>query len=166
MNKYLEITQQDLLDHFYIKDGELYWKKVIPRSQAIPNTKAGRFVADGYLQTSFRCKRMLNHQIAYKMYHGYIPKQIDHIDNNILNNRIENLRESNSSGNNKNKRKAKNNTSGYKNVYWSKNENKWLVQIVSYGKQYRIGSFFDIELADLVATEARAKYHKEFANHG
>jgi hypothetical protein len=28
------------------------------------------------------------------------------------------------------------------------------------------GLYNDLELAELVATEARNKYHKEFANHG
>ena len=43
-----------------------------------------------------------------------------------------------------------------------------------YMKKYRadnkdkkyFGSFTDLELADLVAQEARSKYHGNFANHG
>jgi hypothetical protein len=34
------------------------------------------------------------------------------------------------------------------------------------GKNYRIGRFKDLGLAQLAIEEARNKYHKEFANHG
>ena len=80
-------------------------------------------------------------------------------------NRVENLRPANDSENRRNAKKRKNNTSGYKNVYWCNKSKKWTV-ILSFNKvQKRLGTFKDLELAGLVATEARDKYHKEFANH-
>ena len=54
------------------------------------------------------------------------------------------------------------NKSGSKNVHWNKQRNKWTVMIRVDKKQKYIGLFEDLELAELVATEARDKYHKEF----
>ena len=43
--------------------------------------------------------------------------------------------------------------------------NKWRVRISVKNKSISIGCFEDLELADLVAQEARDKYHKEFARN-
>ena len=49
-----------------------------------------------------------------------------------------------------------------KNAEWKRN---WVVSIMVAGKRKYIGSFEDLELADLVATEARDKFHGQFARH-
>ena len=84
------ITQEMLHEFFYYKDGVLYWKISKPRSRKKAHDAAGRRVKQGYLQTCINRKRVLNHQIIFMMFHGYIPKEIDHIDRNVDNNRIEN----------------------------------------------------------------------------
>jgi hypothetical protein len=58
---------------------------------------------------------------------------------------------------------AKNNTSGVKGVTWKADKHKWRVRIGVNGKRIHIGDFADFELAELVAFEARAKYHGQFA---
>jgi hypothetical protein len=88
---------------------------------------------------------------------------LDHIDGIRHNNKIENLRECSFSENGFNKKLTNKNTSGYKNVVWSKQRKKWRVQMRAYGKNLSFGFYDDIELASLVAEEAREKYHKEFA---
>jgi hypothetical protein len=60
---------------------------------------------------------------------------------------------------------AKNNKSGYKNVQWNKNSKKWHVRLIVNGKDKNFGYFDDVELAGLVAEEARNITHKEFARH-
>ena len=60
---------------------------------------AGRTVKNGYLQTCVNRVRLLNHQIVFMMFHGYIPKEIDHINRQVSDNRVENLKETTRSEN-------------------------------------------------------------------
>jgi len=145
-------------DLFEYKDGELYWKK--------NGKQAGTVTARGKKQISIGGKLYLAHRIIFLMHHGYLPTEIDHIDNNQLNNRIENLREANRYTNNMNVRRGKHNTSGVKNVLWSSRDNKWRVRMSVSGKQKSFGSYYDINVAKFVADTMRHKYHGEFANNG
>ena len=56
----------------------------------------------------------------------------------------------------------------YKNgeLYWKMNRGSNKVAGKKAGKKKHLGYFHVLELAELVAIEARDKYHKEFANHG
>lgn len=105
MERHSDITTELLHEHFAYEDGVLYWKKPIQNSPVKAGSKAGRSVKQGYLQTCFKRKRLLNHQIIFKMFHGYIPNELDHIDRNVLNNRVENLRACTRSENLRNRRK-------------------------------------------------------------
>jgi hypothetical protein len=110
--------------------------------------------------------------MIFLYHHGYLPKVTDHIDGNRLNNRIENLRSCTQSENCLNSKHRATSTSPYKNVYlqtcsnlqpnWKQN---WVVSITANRKRKYIGSFEDVELADLVATEARDLYHGQYARH-
>jgi hypothetical protein len=98
-------------------------------------------------------------------HHGYIPKIIDHIDNNPANNRIDNLREATQQENCFNSKKRKHNTSGYKNVVWHDSGKKWAVRLFINGSNKHFGLYFDKEIANFVAETMRYKYHKKFANN-
>jgi hypothetical protein len=63
------------------------------------------------------------------MQYGYLPKEIDHINCNKLDNRIENLREVNRTQNRYNINSYKNNTSGIKGVSWKADLRKWQVSV-------------------------------------
>jgi len=152
-------------DYFEYKNGELYWKKST-NSRIVVGKKAGCITNHGYLTIKINKKPYLAHKIVYAIHYGYIPKLIDHIDGNKLNNKIENLREATIFENQRNRKIQLNNSSGVKNVYWHNKEKSWRVQLRFNNKLNYIGSFKDIELAELVAQEARSKYHGNFANHG
>jgi len=55
------------------------------------------------------------------------------------------------------------NTSGYRGVSKHKQSGKWKVDVKAKGKKIFFGLFDDIELAGLVAEEARAKLHGDYA---
>ena len=106
-----EITQEFLHSKFDYVDGDLYWKT--SQGKCKKGAKAGRFVKDGYVQTCVNYVRLLNHQIVFMMFHGFIPKEIDHINKNVCDNRIENLRMTTRSENLKNRRSWKRTQHGY-----------------------------------------------------
>ena len=66
---------------------------------------------------------------------------VDHINNNTLDNRTENLRWATPTQNNFNSKISKNNTSGVKGVSYHKRDNKWIARIKINGKQTHLGSF-------------------------
>ena len=48
---------------------------------------------------------------------------------------------------------------------WKESKKTWVVRVQTNKNRKYIGSFKDLELAELVAMEARNKYHKEFARN-
>jgi hypothetical protein len=156
------ISQQLVQDLFEYKEGELYWK--VAKAQRLKvGDLAGTLINTGRKSTKINNKLYLNHRIIFLMFHGYLPKFIDHIDNNPLNNKIENLREATFQQNQWNMKKPLRNTSGSKNVSWYKPTKKWRVQLIVNKKTLNLGYYKDLELADLVAQEARNKYYGEYA---
>ena len=158
------ISQELALYHFDYKDGRLYWKNRTSNRNKL-GAKAGSPDKHGYVNICFNYKKHKMHRIIYLMHHGYLPKEIDHIDGNPLNNKIENLRAATHSENLKNQKIKSCNTSGNKNVGWAKREQRWRVRLTVAGKDKHIGYFKDRELADLVAMEACNLYHKEFSSY-
>jgi hypothetical protein len=88
------------------------------RSRAIWNTKysgkeAGCLKKGGYLRVGINNSDHLCHRIIFALITGKYPElEIDHIDGNTSNNRIENLREVSHSDNLANQKKGAKNTSG------------------------------------------------------
>jgi hypothetical protein len=151
------MNQELLKQLFDYKDGNLFWKK---NKKQITNIEP-----IGYVRVCLNKKQYKAHRVIFLMHHGYLPEYIDHIDGNKLNNKIENLRPATRQQNGQNSVMRKNNKSGAKGVCWSKPTNKWRVQInVNKEKKY-FGVYKDLELAELVAIEARNKYHNNFARH-
>jgi hypothetical protein len=157
------ITQELALEHFEYKDGNLYWKK--HRKTTMIGTLAG-CESRKYWYVELKGKKYMLHRVVFLMFYGKLSQVIDHIDGNPSNNKIENLRLATQQQNCYNSVLRKNNTSGIKGVNWHKLRSKWKVEIRIGGKKQHFGLFKDIELAELVAQEARNKYHKEFKNHG
>ena len=161
----MTITQNQVKDLFDYRDGELYWKISLAYKIKIGN-KAGSLNGRGYLNTKIKGRLYRNHRIIFLYHHGYLPKCIDHIDGNKINNRIENLREATISQNICNARTRADNTSGVKGVSWHKQTKKWIVQLQVKNKAKYFGLYHDIEVAKFIAETMRNKYHGAFANHG
>ncbi len=92
--------------------------------------------------------------------------QIDHINENGLDNRVVNLRIATSSQNKHNVKLKRNNTSGVKGVYWNTARNLWQAQIAVNNKRICVGRFENIEEAKAALEQVRTRLHKDFSNHG
>jgi hypothetical protein len=156
------LTQEFLKSIFDYKDGILYNKRNVERIKF--GKKVGTINSKGYISTVIHEKRYYVHRLIFMIHHGFLPKNIDHIDGNKANNKIENLRPASYSENNMNT-KARS-SSGVKNIYFDKRRNIWNIQLRINNKLKFFGSFNNLEYAKIAAKEARNKYHGEFANHG
>jgi hypothetical protein len=162
----MTLTQEEAHRLFEYKDGMLLWKIKPARCVSVGDIAGGlNGIKHPYLRIAIKEKRYLAHRVIFLMQYGYMPKIVDHIDGDIHNNKIENLREATKSQNHQNATMHKNNTSGCKNVFWHKSNKCWQVRVRANGRILHIGSFDDLELADLVAHEARNLYHEQFARH-
>lgn len=133
--------------------------------------KAGELVKGavtmyGYREVFFGSYRMREHRLIFLMCHGILPKMLDHIDGNKLNNKIENLRVCNRSQNQFNSKVPKNNTTGFKGIVYLKARKKYLGNIAVSGKVYRTKQTKSLTEAVLLLRSLRENLHGEYYNHG
>lgn len=158
-----EINQELLKELFdYREDGAMI-NRIRRRGNKL-GAVAGALAANYNHITLFK-KTYLAHRIVFLWHHGWLPPQVDHINGNKRDNRIENLRAADASTNAMNRRAQSRAKTGVKNVGMDRN-GRFRVQVSVGGTTHHLGSFESLALASLVAAEARAKHHGEFANHG
>jgi hypothetical protein len=141
--------------------GLLHWKCDHKYFSAI---KAGDVVGKnsmkhGYRTTAINGKQYYQHRLVWLYIHGEWPKSdIDHVNGDKSDNRIENLRLATKSQNAHNKKKFRNNTSGFVGAYkhWS---GRWYSLIMIEGKSKYLGCFATAEEAGKAYAEAKQKMH-------
>ncbi len=107
-----------------------------------------------------------NHRLVWALAHGVWPSdQIDHINGNPEDNRLENLRVVANAENQKNRWQSRHNTSGVNGVYWHSRDNKWTAHIRDGGRQRALGYFDTCEEA--AAARKAAEHQLGYAaRHG
>jgi len=136
-----KITQEEVKSLFdYREDGFLIRKKDAQMGLIKIGAVVGCIGNCGYYRTYIKGKNVLVHQLVWLWHYGYIPEnEIDHIDRNRANNRIENLREVSRTCNARNLTTPSNNTSGVKGLSWYKRQNIWEAHISKKGIKIHIG---------------------------
>ena len=153
------INQSKLHEMFeYRDDGTLIHRHTVQGGK-----RAGEIAGSphnaGYRQITISRKKNLIHRLIWVYHYGEMPTQIDHINGQRSDNRIENLRECSYSQNHGNKRMSRNNTSGYKGVFLNKRDGFWFVYVAH---QY-IGRSQSIEEAAAMYDKAAKKHFGKFA---
>jgi len=161
----LQLVDQNLLHHLFdYRGGSLYWK-IKPTGTVNIGDEVG-FSSDRYIRCCILGKSYAIHRMIFLYHHGYLPKEVDHINGIITDNRIENLRESTRYQNTYNTKKPKSNTSGIKGVSWDKRQNRWVAYCSVGGKRFHVGYHKKLEEAEKAVREFRENHHGEFVNHG
>ncbi|HAW5390785.1 TPA: HNH endonuclease [Escherichia coli] len=158
--------ERDWNEVFEYIDGRLIWK-IKPCNNVKEYSPAGSTRNDGYLHVGFMKKLHMVHRIIWEMHNGKIPDgmEIDHVNHNKMDNRIENLRLVRHGSNQRNKSKQGNNTSGVTGVTWSRRDKKWIAQIMVERKNIHLGYFSDFNSA-VAARKNAEKEHRFHKNHG
>jgi hypothetical protein len=153
------MTQDEVrrLFDYDAETGDLTWR-VSPSNSVRIGNKAGSDNGRGYLQVMVDRKLYLVHRVIWLLVHGYFPEhEIDHVNRNRADNRLENLREVTKSCNVRNSRQRTDNISGVTGVCWDKISGKWKATIGN-NKQYHIGYFTDFTEAVKARHQAEVKY--------
>lgn len=161
--KFRALPDQALLLHLFSYEaeiGRLFWRN--PRAtNKRPGDEAGCEYVNG--STSYRIVNIakelfLTHRIIWVMVHGEIDDSaiIDHIDQNGLNNRIDNLRIVDRQVNGWNSKLRKDNASGVKGVSFDSSRGKWLANMHVRGRCLFFGRFDDFEDAVAARTKGAA----------
>lgn len=153
------------LNHFKTEHG---WKVFLSQrvgkvAGCISDSGDGRL----YLKVGVNKKLYFCHRLIWVMVYGDIPDgmEIDHINGDGTDNRLDNLRLVTSSGNKKNRALGSDNKSGYHGIYWNREMKKWVCQAWSDGVYLGSSSHATLD----AAVSARAEMIRGFGfheNHG
>ena len=137
----LSLDELKSLLHYNVEDG--VFTNLTSRKMSRIGQQPGYVdITTGYIQISLKGKTYRAHRLAWFYVHGEWPvDQIDHIDKNRTNNRIDNLRDVSNQINSTNQNKSKVNTSGVTGVYWSNYDKKWMARIQYNRKKLHLGYF-------------------------
>ena len=172
---------KEYLDRFYQYDemtGIIIWKQR-PESDFVSTSRylawnkrySGKSVGTrikqersgkSYLRVFFEKKNYMIHRLAWLLHYGSFPvKQIDHINGDGCDNRIDNLRDVTHLENCRNVRLMSHNTSGCSGVCFDKSKGKWRAAMYIDNGKVHLGTF--TEKSD--AIKARKSAEKEMGYH-
>lgn len=159
MSKELTAERLRELLNYHPDTGVFVWRKSRPGLAA--GSAAGTKDNKGYQIISVYGRPRKAHRLAWLHVYGRWPvAHIDHINGNVSDNRISNLRECDASQNGQNQKKAhKKNLSGLLGVGWHKASGKWQATIKTAGKSKHLGSFDTPEEAYAAYLKAKAELH-------
>ena len=163
---------RDYLDVNMLKDelgycgesGEFFWLKRKPGRRL--SGKVGFIIKKtGYHSIEVFGKGYLSHRFAWAIHYGEWPKgEIDHINGDKADNKIQNLRCVSRSGNVQNVPKRYGGSSKYKGVSWHKRIKKWQARIRSNNIEKHLGYFDEEEKAYEVYVMYVKKYHGKYGS--
>ena len=150
---------------FTYDEGKLLWRVSRSRRVCVGDEAGYARKDNGRRVISVDGKLHFAHRLIFLLHHGWGPNEIDHIDGDPTNNRIENLREASRAQNQWNSRLRKDNTSGIKGVTWYPATKKWAAQIRVNGARKRLGYYLTKSDAAAAMQEAQAAFHGSYARH-
>lgn len=125
---------------------------------------AGTVTAHGYRKIKICGRFIFAHRLAWLIVHGEDASgEIDHINGDRLDNRIQNLRIASHAQNAMNGRRRSTNTAGLKGVYVCKPTGRYIAQIVVDGANHYLGTHDTAEAAHAAYVAAAERLHGEFA---
>ena len=163
----IDLTQEQLMGMFDYDSGKgLLLRRCFSSGLFTGRKAVGSPGKSGYRYVEILGVTYLEHRLIWIYLKGTCPvDQLDHINKNRCDNRIENLRETDNSGNQRNTRLRKSNKTGIMGVHARSDNNKWSVRINHSGRRYSLGSFSDFFEACCARKSAELRFGYDI-NHG
>lgn len=157
------MTQERLKEVFdYVEStGSLVWR-VRTGGTSVPGRQAGTFDERGYIRIGVDGGIYRAHRLIWMYVHGVWPSgEIDHLDGDKSNNRLENLRDVTRSINQQNLRNPhKRGGSGSLGVSEHRETGKWRSRIWVDGKNKSLGLYKSKDEAHAAYVTAKRELHK------
>jgi hypothetical protein len=159
MAKQRELLTYELVrELFDYKDGGLYWKSS-RNGRGWAGDRFGRVHMDGYRNGYVHGLTVSEHRLIFLLHNGYYTEnQIDHINRDKSDNRIENLREVSYSCNAKNCGLSVRSKSGVTGVTPNPRGNGWRVRVSIDGKLNHLKTCKELGEAVIVRWKAEVKH--------
>lgn len=131
------------------------------RTNRIAGSSVGRITKHGYKSVKIGKKQFYEHRLIWMLFNSNLHGlDVDHINGNRSDNRIENLRLATRTENNRNLHSAKcNSKTGLLGACFHKKTGKFVAQIRSNGKYLHLGLFDTAQLAHETYMNAKTIYH-------
>lgn len=121
---------------------------------------------EGYLAGSILGRKFLAHRAAWLIAHGKWPQaEIDHVNHDRSDNRLENLRDVTRRENARNLSRQASKCCGHTGVYWYAPTSRWVAKINVSGRMLHLGYFTD-EYDAVCARKEAEQLHGFHKNHG
>lgn len=160
--------------------GKLFWRERGPEwftTDRVRKTWNARYAGqealsmvdptNGYKKGSVFHSTCYAHRVAWTLVHGSCGGEIDHINGDRTDNRLDNLRLVDRVGNSRNHARNMNNSSGVTGVYWDRRRAKWTAAIKIDYKTVYLGAFDNLDDAAQARKHAEIKYgfHRNHGRH-
>lgn len=165
MSASAELTQDSLKSVLiYDSSGHFIWLCNRPGGAKSGDT-AGYTNGSGRSQVNVFGKRYQVSHLVWLYFYGIFPHfEIDHIDGNCSNNRIENLRDVDHRTNLENRNRVNKRASGRSStllgVSWKKDRSKWVANIGTLGATKHLGYFDSESSAHAAYLSAKREIHQ------
>lgn len=155
------LTAEDLRKHLSYDPVTGIFTWIIPTSNRVKVGEVAGNISHGYIEISVLGYRSRAHRLAWLYMTGKMPsEEIDHKDRNRSNNAFLNLRAATHKQNLENlPQRRKDNTTGFRGVFFHKKNRRWLAAINHQGKNIHIGCYATVEDAAKAREDAEKIYY-------